>query len=230
MSILLNNVSFAYSSEPKKTIIQIPHWQINRAEKVFLYGPSGCGKTTLLGLLSGILPCSAGEITVLDQRLEQLKPRERDQFRATNIGYVFQKFNLLPYLNAIDNIHLANNFSSKSKTNYSSLLSDMETLFEELNIPEDAWNKPCQELSQGQQQRIAIARALINKPKILIADEPTSSLDKNNQHAFMQLLMKVVQAHNITLLFVSHDPSLSQFFSRHEDLENLNLVTANHVS
>ncbi len=229
MSITLNHVSFNYPGE-SRLIIHLPFWKINSGEKVFLHGPSGCGKSTLLGLLSGMLTCTSGEITVLNQRLDRLTPRERDRFRAQHIGYVFQQFNLLPYLNPIENLLLAKQFGNKTTHTTSHIIKEAHTLFDELNIPENIWHKPCQHLSQGQQQRIAIARALINKPSLFIADEPTSSLDQNNQTDFIQLLMKTVQAHNITLLFVSHDTTLTPYFERHDNLESLNIATHHDFS
>jgi putative ABC transport system ATP-binding protein len=182
-----------------------------------------------LGLLSGLHSPNDGQVTVLGQRLDKMTNRQRDQFRAANIGYVFQQFNLMPYLNAIDNVLLATQFSQSK--NSSGMTNEIKTLFDGLNIPENEWQIPCRDLSVGQQQRVAIARALINKPKLLIADEPTSSLDQANSDAFMQLLMPMVAENNMTLLFVSHDLSLSSYFNQVQSLGDFNQVEGiNHAS
>jgi putative ABC transport system ATP-binding protein len=222
MAIELSNIRFHYSDQPDHTVLNIPFWSLADGEHVFIHGPSGCGKSTLLGLLSGLLTPSNGQVTVLGQRLDKMNSRQRDRFRATHIGYVFQQFNLIPYLNAIDNVLLATQFSKKKKTN--ALIPEIKTLFNALNISEKEWYKPTGELSVGQQQRVAIARALINKPQLLIADEPTSSLDAANRDAFMKLLMPIVTDNKMTLLFVSHDLSLSSYFNKVESLIDINLL------
>ncbi|WP_448248770.1 ABC transporter ATP-binding protein [Thalassotalea agariperforans] len=218
MAINLSNVCFSYPEQANVPILNIPTWSLGEGEDAFIYGPSGGGKSTLLGLLSGVLSATQGKVTVLGQALNNMSPRQRDKFRANHIGYVFQKFNLIPYLDAIDNIRLASYFAKSNR----SLDNDIQTLLTTLNFPEQDWNKPVRNLSIGQQQRIAIARALINKPQILIADEPTSSLDQANRDNFMSLLMTIVKQHKITLLFVSHDMSLSHYFSRVESLNEIN--------
>lgn len=218
MAINLSNVCFSYPEQANVPILNIPAWSLGEGEDAFIYGPSGGGKSTLLGLLSGVLSATQGKVTVLGQALNNMSPRQRDKFRANHIGYVFQQFNLIPYLDAIDNIRLASYFAKSNR----SLDNDIQTLLTTLNFPEQDWNKPVRNLSIGQQQRIAIARALINKPQILIADEPTSSLDQANRDNFMSLLMTIVKQHKITLLFVSHDMSLSHYFSRVESLNEIN--------
>lgn len=220
MAIHLSNLIFSYPEQSKVPVLNIPSWSLASGEHTFIYGPSGGGKSTLLGLLSGILSASHGSINILGQSLEKMTNRQRDTFRANHIGYVFQQFNLIPYLDAIDNIRLASYFSKS--TSSSSLNQEIKTLLTTLNMPEQLWKKPVRSLSIGQQQRIAIARALINKPALLIADEPTSSLDQENRDAFMTLLMSIVKANDITLLFVSHDMSLSHYFNRVESLNTIN--------
>lgn len=221
MAIELTDIRFYYSDRPENIVLNIPSWSLSTGEQAFVQGPSGGGKSTLLGLLSGMLVPSEGKVTVLGQRLDNMSSRQRDQFRAMHIGYVFQQFNLMPYLNAIDNVLLATQFSNRKNT---SLLNEIKTLFNGLNIPEKEWNRPTRDLSIGQQQRVAIARALINKPQILIADEPTSSLDRENSEAFMRLLMPIVAENRITLLFVSHDQSLATYFTKVESLNDFNRV------
>ena len=222
MAIELTDTRFYYSDRPEDIVLNIPSWSLSTGEQAFVQGPSGGGKSTLLGILSGMLVPSEGKVTVLGQRLDNMSSRQRDQFRAMHIGYVFQQFNLMPYLNAIDNVLLATQFSNQKNT--SLLKSEIKTLFNGLNIPEKEWNRPTRDLSIGQQQRVAIARALINKPQILIADEPTSSLDSENTKAFMRLLMPIVAENRMTLLFVSHDQSLATYFTKVESLNDFNRV------
>lgn len=222
MAIELANIRFHYPGRPDHLVLNIPSWSLDRGDQIFIHGPSGCGKSTLLGLLSGLLSPVAGEIKVLGQHLNQMNGRQRDRFRSDHIGYVFQQFNLMPYLNAIDNVLLATSFSQKNNARV--LKSNIKALFEALNIPEKEWRLPCRDLSVGQQQRVAIARALINKPQLLIADEPTSSLDKANSDAFMKLLMALVAEQGMTLLFVSHDFSLSDYFNKVQPLGDFNLL------
>lgn len=222
MAIDLNNVRFAYPTAPEKNVLNIDHWSVSPGERVFVQGPSGGGKSTLLNLLSGITPASHGEVSVLGKRLDKMNRRQRDHFRANHIGYVFQQFNLIPYLDAVDNIHLASHFSKHK--NSPARHEEIKTLLSTLNIATNDWHKPTRQLSIGQQQRVAIARALINKPELLIADEPTSSLDQPNRDNFMSILIDLVNEHDTTLLFVSHDASLSTHFSRVEALCDINQV------
>ena len=222
MAIELTDTRFYYSDRPEDIVLNIPSWSLSTGEQAFVQGPSGGGKSTLLGILSGMLVPSEGKVTVLGQRLDNMSSRQRDQFRAMHIGYVFQQFNLMPYINAIDNVLLATQFSNQKNT--SLLKSEIKALFNGLNIPEKEWNRPTRDLSIGQQQRVAIARALINKPQILIADEPTSSLDRENSEAFMRLLMSIVAENRMTLLFVSHDQSLATYFTKVESLNDFNRV------
>jgi putative ABC transport system ATP-binding protein len=146
--------------------------------------------------------------------------RQRDRFRANHIGYIFQQFNLIPYLDAIDNIRLAHQFGNSDRRHL--IADEIKSLLSAFHIPEIDWYKPVGKLSFGQQQRIAIARALINKPQVLIADEPTSSLDQHNRDNFMSALMTLVSKHNITLVFVSHDMSLANYFGRIDPLSDIN--------
>jgi putative ABC transport system ATP-binding protein len=220
MAIELANIRFHYPRRPNHRVLNIPVWSLASGAQAFVHGPSGGGKSTLLGLLSGLLTPVEGQVTVLGERLDTMSSRQRDQFRAANIGYVFQQFNLMPYLNAIDNLLLATGFSNRK--NSKAQKQEIKDLFAALNIAEQQWSVPTRALSIGQQQRVAIARALINKPKLLIADEPTSSLDKANSDAFMELLMPMVAENQMCLLFVSHDHRLSSYFDRVESLDDFN--------
>ena len=221
MAITIKDVHYSYPSHPQKMVLNIPSWSVAEGERTFLYGPSGGGKSTLLSALSGLIK-TTGSLTVLDQSLNQMSTRQRDRFRAESIGFVFQQFNLISYLDAIDNIKLASSFGSNHRGDR--LEQEIKVLLTELNISPDEWGEPARNLSIGQQQRIAIARALVNKPQLLIADEPTSSLDHINRDIFMSLLMSIVDEYKITLLLVSHDMSLSTHFDRVVSLNDINLV------
>ncbi|MDA1332375.1 MAG: ABC transporter ATP-binding protein [Proteobacteria bacterium] len=221
MTITLTDVQYSYPTHPDRMVLNIPSWSVSEGEKTFLYGPSGGGKSTLLNVLSGLLT-TKGRVTVLGHPLNEMSTRQRDRFRAEHIGFVFQQFNLISYLDAIDNIKLASRFGSNHLSG--SLEQEIKSLLTDLNISADEWSEPARNLSIGQQQRIAIARALINKPQLLIADEPTSSLDHVNRDAFMTLLMSIAEEHKITLLFVSHDMGLSKHFGRIVPLDEINLV------
>lgn len=220
MAIELTNVCFRYPQQPNQMILNIPSWSVSAGEQVFVHGPSGGGKSTLLNLISGLLIPNEGQVDILGQRLDQMTNRQRDNFRANHIGYVFQQFNLIPYLNALDNTLLASQFSQRRKTPV--LHDEAKQLLQSLHIAENDWHRPARHLSIGQQQRVAIARALINKPQLLIADEPTSSLDSINRDAFMTLLMSIVANNRMTLVFVSHDLTLSNYFDRVDALSHLN--------
>jgi len=222
--IEINQVKFTYSNKSKLQVLNLPSWRVDEGENVLLVGSSGSGKSTLLNLLSGILVPDSGQISVAGHALEKLTARQRDRFRATEIGYVAQSFNLIPYLSAIDNIKLAHYFADDSNEQGKEL--GIEPLLLELNITQTQSHKPVNQLSIGQQQRVAIARAIVNKPKLLIADEPTSSLDQINRDKFMSILMKTADIHNMTLVFVSHDLSLSKQFHRIDSMSEINKVEA----
>lgn len=218
MAVKLNGIQFSYEDDRRQQLLDIGHWAVERGERVLIHGPSGSGKTTLLNILSGLMKCTSGEVSVLNQRLDLMSGKQRDQFRADNIGCVFQRFNLIPYLNAIDNIGLARTFSAGGNAQWQ---DEASALLSALMIEQSDWAKPTSNLSMGQQQRVAIARALINSPALLIADEPTSSLDSENRDNFLALLMELIGKRDMTLVFVSHDMALAEHFTRLEALSDI---------
>ena len=218
MAVQLTGIRFSFGDDHQRPLLEIDHWAVQRGEKVLIHGPSGVGKSTLMNILSGLLTCDTGEVSVLGQRLDQMSVRQRDQFRADNIGCVFQRFNLIPYLNAIDNIGLANTFSAGGNGRWR---EEAAALLTALTVHKDSWAKPTSNLSMGQQQRVAIARALINSPEILIADEPTSSLDSENRDNFLSLLMGLIKERDMTLIFVSHDMAMAKYFTRLDALSDI---------
>ncbi|MDO2949714.1 ABC transporter ATP-binding protein [Aeromonas simiae] len=204
-------------------VLEIPALQIAQGERVFIKGPSGSGKSTLLGLLAGIQTVNHGTLEVLGQPLAQLSSRDRDGFRAGQLGYIFQQFNLLPYLSVIDNVTSALTFSPQKRARLNAAPeAEARRLLGELQLPEAALSRPVHALSIGQQQRVAAARALIGAPPLVIADEPTSALDTDNRAAFIRLLFKECDQQGSTLIFVSHDPFLEPLFPRVENLQQLN--------
>ncbi|MBF0238418.1 MAG: ABC transporter ATP-binding protein [SAR324 cluster bacterium] len=224
--IQLQNIQF-YWKDPEQPTLDIPQFDIEREERIFIKGPSGSGKTTLLGLIGGVLQPQSGEITVLGQKLNELRGSRRDTFRAAHIGFIFQMFNLLPYLSVVENVLLSSRFSQNRKTRAitrsGNLVGEAERLLADLGLTGDKLlATPVTELSVGQQQRVAVARALLGSPEILIADEPTSALDADTRLAFLKLLFEECQQSKTTLIFVSHDSSLASQFDRTVILADLN--------
>ncbi len=213
-SITLEGVEFAYG--PKlPTIIDIPSFELGAGESCFLYGPSGCGKTTLLGLIAGVLQARRGRVQVLGQALSALSGAKRDAWRGSKIGYIFQMFNLIPYLNVRDNILLPTRLHSSRKAD------ELGRIAASLGI-EELLDRGVLELSVGQQQRVAAARALIGAPPLVIADEPTSALDTAHRERFLELLLGQCKEAGAALLFVSHDQSLAPIFHKQLSLPELN--------
>lgn len=199
-------------------VLNIARLEIARGEKVFLYGPSGSGKTTLLNLLTGIIRPQQGQIQVLGHNLTAMSQRQRDKFRARHIGVIFQQFNLIPYLSLSDNVLLGAHFAGIPKP---LAAIRAQQLLNELGLVKELYNCAAHQLSVGQQQRGAVARALIIQPEIIIADEPTSALDSDSRDIFIELLLRSADAIKASVLFVSHDKSLQPYFSRALDIRDL---------
>ena len=192
--------------------LKLPSLAVNPENSLFLQGPSGSGKSTLLNLIGGVLTLQAGRIDLLGQPFSALPAAQRDAFRADHIGFIFQQFNLIPYLSVIDNVLLPCRFSARraAQAGYAVVAATM--LLDRLDIAPELHTRPAHALSVGQQQRVAAARALIGKPEILIADEPTSALDAPRQAAFVDLLLAEARANRSALIFVSHDLRLATHF------------------
>ncbi|KZN46317.1 ABC transporter ATP-binding protein [Pseudoalteromonas luteoviolacea] len=223
--IQISDLTFSWPGQPLATL-HISNLYIAKGEKLFLHGPSGSGKSTLLGLLAGIQTAQQGSITILGQDLGQLSDAKRDKFRADHIGTIFQNFNLLPYLSPVENVILGCNFSNRRAANLNSANNSANqqavTLLEELGIDELCRNRSVGELSIGQQQRVAAARAFIGQPELIIADEPTSALDADNRDVFIKQLFEQADHYQATVLFVSHDSSLADLFDRKVSLQEIN--------
>ncbi len=226
--IHLDSVVFAWPKRP--TLLDIDSFTLRSGERVFLKGPSGSGKTTLLGLLGGVQLPASGSIRMLGKNLASMSSSKRDRFRADHSGYIFQMFNLLPYLSVLENITLPCHFSSlrqqRARQRHGSAEAAARHLLAHLGLQQAGLeHRPVTELSIGQQQRVAAARALIGQPKLVIADEPTSALDADSREAFLELLFAECTAAGASLLFVSHDQSLAKLFDRSIDLSQLNRAT-----
>ncbi|MGY3923750.1 ABC transporter ATP-binding protein [Aeromonas jandaei] len=217
----IRDLAFAWPGH--EVVLDLPTLTIAKGERVFIKGPSGSGKSTLLGLLAGIQTANHGTLEVLGQPLARLSGRARDHFRAANLGYIFQQFNLLPFLSVLDNVTAALTFSPEKRSRLQATpQQEARRLLAELQLPDEALHRPVHALSIGQQQRVAAARALIGSPPLVIADEPTSALDTDNRAAFIKLLFEECDKQGSTLIFVSHDPHLEPLFPRVENLQQLN--------
>jgi putative ABC transport system ATP-binding protein len=210
--------------------LQIDALRVDAGSTVFLYGPSGCGKSTLLGLLAGVLVPGSGRLSLLGSDWASMSGARRDAFRADHVGYIFQQFNLLPYLSVLDNVLLPCRFSAKraARAGASSEArhAAAESLLTHVGLAPALWSQPAALLSVGQQQRVAAARALIGAPELVIADEPTSALDAPLRDGFMDLLLRECSAASSTLVFVSHDERLAPRFDRQLSLASINRAAA----
>ncbi|RBW46996.1 ABC transporter ATP-binding protein [Psychromonas sp. B3M02] len=225
--ININNLRFAWQKEP---IINIDALSIEQGQHLFIEGSSGSGKSTLLNLLGGVITPQSGEVEILGQSLNQMSSSQKDSFRANHIGFIFQQFNLIPYLSVLENITLPCTFSidrkQKALSRSGSLQKEAIRLLSALGINDPALIKrSVNELSVGQQQRVAAARAMLGSPDIIIADEPTSALDNDHRQVFIKILFEECEKENITLIFVSHDATLKHHFSHHINLQELNQVS-----
>jgi len=224
--IALEQLSFSWDAG-REALLDIDYLSIEPGEKVFIEGPSGSGKSTLLNLLAGVLVPQRGEVRILEQEMTATSSADRDRFRADHIGVIFQMFNLIPYLTIAENVTLPCRFSRRklNKTTERSGGPSQEAmrLLGALSLADpELLRRPVTDLSVGQQQRVAAARALIGMPDIVIADEPTSSLDAGHREAFIKLLFQECKEAGTTLIFVSHDGSLARFFDRSLALQTIN--------
>lgn len=220
--IEIQDLQFTYEGQKTPTLV-IPEFSVQKGEELFLYGPSGTGKTTLLECLAGVLRPSRGSLKILGQDLSLMSDADRDAFRAEHMGYVFQSFNLIPYLTVHENIELPLHLSAARRARLGSVDTEMviRALCGNLGIG-DLLDKKVTEISVGQQQRVAVARALLGKPDLLLADEPTSALDADHREKFLNLLFELSELYGTTVVFVSHDRSIEKLFSRTLSLQTIN--------
>lgn len=218
----IRDLQFTYAGSTQ-AVLQIPEFSIMRGEELFLYGASGMGKTSLLEILSGVLKPDKGSVKVLGLDLVQMSEAERDAFRAEHLGYIFQSFNLIPYLSVQENIELPLHLSAARRARLGNVDTTMviRGLCGNLGIL-DLLEKKVAALSVGQQQRVAVARALLGKPDLLLADEPTSALDSDHREKFLKLMFELCDLYGTTVLFVSHDRSIEKQFTRSVSLGSIN--------
>ncbi len=224
----LQEVRFSWPGQPQP-VLDIEAFSLAPGERVFLQGISGSGKTTLLSLLGGVITPQQGSIRILDTELTKLNHGGRDRFRADHVGFVFQQFNLIPYLSLTANVTLPCRFSRKRRDKVlarsTSLEEEAQRLLAHLGLSlNQLGQRKVTDLSVGQQQRVAVARALIGSPELIIADEPTSALDAGARFAFLDLLFREVEDSGAALLFVSHDPALKEKFQRSVQLTEINRI------
>ncbi|WP_298914345.1 ABC transporter ATP-binding protein [uncultured Algimonas sp.] len=216
----LQDVTFGYA--PGDTLIDIDRFCVAPGESVFLRGASGTGKSTLLGLIGGILVPRSGRISLCGTDLTTLSGAKRDAARVDHLGIIFQQFNLLPYLSVLGNAALPCRFSARRRRRLDmSPDTAARKLVTALGLTDRELDRPVSELSVGQQQRVAVARALIGGPDLIVADEPTSALDHDNRDRFITLLDAQRKRFGSSLLFVSHDATLAGHFDRAVDMAEL---------
>jgi len=216
----LENIKYSYPNSDFQ--LAIDSLQISAGEKTAIIGPSGFGKTTMLNLLAGIIIPSDGKISVKNNLVNQLSDTERRDYRIKEIGFVFQDFKLLEYLSVLDNILLPFRIN-KSLQLTKEIREDAKVLAALINI-KDKLNKHPSKLSHGERQRVAICRALLNKPSLILADEPTGNLDPANKAHIMDILFNYVNNYSSTLITVTHDHALLNGFDKVLDFEKLNIA------
>lgn len=222
-TIELRSLRYSWPGKPEP-ILDIDSFDLRAREKVFLRGPSGSGKSTLLSAIAGVIDVPPGTVRVAESDVGRLSGGARDRFRVDHLGIIFQVFNLLPWLSAVENVLLPCRYSVRRRENAGPDPKSMAiNLLAELGITETALHDgPATALSVGQQQRVAAARAVIGSPDFILADEPTSALDEDAKDAFVELLLRECAKAGSGLLFVSHDRSLEKHFDRTVDLTRLN--------
>jgi len=228
-AIDLAQVEFAWQGAPP--LLAIDRLVVERGERIFLRGPSGSGKSTLLGLIGGVLAPGTGAVRLLGTDIAALTASARDRFRGEHLGFIFQMFNLIPYLTVLENVLLPAEFSRPRRARIVSgaLHEEALRLLGALGLAtDDLIERQVTQLSIGQQQRVAAARALLGRPEIVVADEPTSALDADTRAGFLGLLMNECRALGATLLFVSHDTALGTLFDRQLAMDQLNRLARVH--
>jgi ABC-type lipoprotein export system ATPase subunit len=220
--LLIENVKKSYR-EPdgsRLPILDVPRLQVAAGEQVVIRGRSGGGKTTLLNAIAGLTMIDSGRIAIKDTEITRLPEVARDRFRARHIGFVFQTFNLLAGFTALENVLLGMTFTGQRQDRHRAT-----ELLKRVGLGHRLTHKPAA-LSVGEQQRVAVARALVNKPVLLLADEPTANIDPAHQQAVIDLLREVCRSESVAMLLVTHADEVSNQFERVEHLEELNRAVA----
>ena len=212
----LDRLQFSYKTQ--ENLIDLTSWQLQAGEQILVSGPSGCGKSTLLALIAGLMVAKQGAVRLLGVDLAGLTAAQRDRFRADHIGVIFQQFNLIPYLSALDNMVLACRLSSRRRQAFRSpaMMRDAATqMAAELALEASAIVRPVTQLSIGPQQRVAAVRALLGGPALILADEPSSALDAARESQLIALLTRQCRRQGASLILVSHHQALERHFDKH---------------
>ncbi len=222
-AIAISDLRFGYGPDD---VLAIDELRVATSQRVFLFGPSGCGKSTLLAIIGGVLAPGGGSVSILGEDLSNMNGAARDRIRADHVGFIFQQFNLVPYLSVVENVCLPCRYSrrrlQRARDADGSVEKSAARLLSALGIDEPLRQRKSTDLSVGQQQRVAAARALIGRPELIIADEPTSSLDAGHRSEFIGLLLSECERSDSTVIFVSHDASLANNFDVSIDLQPTN--------
>jgi putative ABC transport system ATP-binding protein len=208
--------TFTQPDGTRLPVIDIEAYDVEAGEQLAMVGRSGCGKTTLLHVIAGLSRPDSGRVMIDGWDVTRLTEAESDQFRAEKVGYVFQTFNLLAGFSALENVLLGMTFAGKRPSR-----TRARQLLERVGLDHRTTHKPSM-LSVGEQQRVAVARALANRPKLLLADEPTANIDSGNQQQVIDLLRQTCSEENVSLLIVTHSPEVADQFDRVDHLEKLN--------
>lgn len=205
-------------------ILDVPHYSVDDGEQVALIGPSGCGKTTLLHIIAGITQPNSGKVLLDNIEVTKYSESARDRIRADKLGYVFQTFNLLPAFSALENVLLGMTFARGKKD-----VPRAQSLLKRVGLENRATHKPAA-MSVGEQQRVAVARALANRPSLLLADEPTANIDPRNQQKIVDLICETCREEKISLIMVTHSMQVADQFKRVDRLEEVNRVVADALA
>lgn len=216
--------SFANPDGTQLHVLDVEEFHAQAGEQIVIVGHSGCGKTTLLHVIAGISRPDSGRVVIDGWDTTVLSEADRDQFRAAKIGYVFQTFNLLPAFSALENVMIGMTFADGKADRERALM-----LLDRVGLSHRLTHKPSQ-LSVGEQQRVAVARAMANRPKVLLADEPTANIDSGNQQQVIDMLRGSCEEEKVALLLVTHSPEVAKQFDRVERLEEINRVLVSNQS
>ncbi len=212
----IRGVEFSWE-DSTQPLLTIADFKLGQNESVFIHGGSGSGKSTFLSLIAGVTKPQKGDLRILGLKGAQLSAFQRDRLRADHMGYIFQNFNLVPYASVLENVRLGLAFSPLKKKklgSQSSEISEAKRLLQALGLSENLFATLARNLSVGQQQRVAAARALMGGPELLLADEPTSALDKKNRDQFLDLLFAECAKSQTSIIYVSHDIETASKFGR----------------
>lgn len=222
MSLSLKNIQKSYRepSGNRLPVLDIASYELERGEQAVLLGSSGGGKTTLLNVISGITAPDSGSVTIDGIDITKLHEVGRDRFRAAKIGFVFQTFNLLPAFSAVENVLLGSTFANRAINR-----QEAASLLKSVGLDHRLDHKPGQ-MSVGEQQRVAVARALANRPVLLLADEPTANVDQSNQDGILKLIREACVEHEISLMLVTHSQEVADQFDRVDQLSEFNRAGA----